>query len=149
MSKVSANGLNLIKLFEGFKLTAYLDSVRVPTIGFGTTVYPDGTKVTIGDKISEQQALDYLKNHLNKSVIPYIDNYVKVPINQNQIDALASLIYNIGGPAFKGSTLLKKINAKDTIDNIGVSWLGWNKAGGKVLGGLVRRRNEELKLYKS
>lgn len=148
MAKISQDGLNLIKKFEGLRLNAYLDSVNVPTIGFGTTVYPNGTKVKIGDKITKEQALSYLQKHINDEVMPYIDNLVKVHQEQNKIDALASLIYNIGAGNFKSSNLLKKINSKQPISEIEKSWLAWNKAGGKVLKGLVNRRLSEFKMYK-
>ena len=148
MAKVSKEGLNLIKRFEGLRLDAYLDSVNVPTIGFGTTVYPNGIKVKIGDKIIEDQALSYLQKHIDDEVMPYIDSLVKVPLTQNKIDALASLIYNIGVGNFKSSNLLKKINSGQSIVEIEKSWLAWNKAGGKTLQGLVNRRLAEIKLYK-
>lgn len=147
MAKVSQEGLNLIKVSEGLKLNAYLDSVNVPTIGFGTTVYPSGRNVALGDTITEEQAFTYLGDHLNDHVIPYIDSLVKVPLKQNQIDALASFIYNLGSTKFKSSTLLKKINSKRPLSEIGVEFAKWNKAGGKVLAGLVKRRQEEFKLY--
>lgn len=148
MAKVSKEGLNLIKRFEGLRLDAYLDSVNVPTIGFGTTVYPNGIKVKIGDKIIEDQALSYLQKHIDDEVMLYIDSLVKVPLTQNKIDALASLIYNIGVGNFKSSNLLKKINSGQSIVEIEKSWLAWNKAGGKTLQGLVNRRLAEIKLYK-
>lgn len=146
--KVSKDALILIKKFEGLKLNAYLDAVSIPTIGFGTTRYPNGEKVKLGDKITEDRALELLVDHIQREVIPYIEDNVKVPLKQNQIDALASFIYNVGGPNFKGSNLLKKINAGQPISDIEVSWAAWNKAGGKVLSGLVSRRLAELKLYK-
>lgn len=148
MAKVSKDGLNLIKKFEGLKLSTYLDSVGIPTIGFGSIRYEDGTKVKLGDKISEERALVLLKDHIDEEVIPYIDSLVKVPLNQNQVDALCCLIYNIGGGAFKSSTVLRKINSSAPIKEIESAWLLWNKAGGKTLQGLISRRLAEIKLYK-
>lgn len=148
MAKVSKDGLNLIKKFEGLRLNAYLDSAGIPTIGFGTTKYPDGVKVKLGDKITEERALDLLQNHIQEEVIPYIDSLVKVPLNQSQVDALCSLIYNIGGNAFKSSTVLRKINSNALITEVETAWKLWNKAGGKVLQGLISRRLAEIKLYK-
>lgn len=148
MAEVSQKGINLLKEFEGVKLVAYLDSANIPTIGFGTTVYPDGTKVKMGDKITKKEAEEYLYDHINKHVIPYIDKLVKVPLKQNEVDALVSLIYNIGATNFKNSTLLKKINSRQSKAAIELSWKAWNKAGGKTLRGLVNRRLAEINLYK-
>lgn len=150
MAKVSKEGLNLIKKFEGLRLNAYLDSAGIPTIGFGST-YVDGVRVKLGMTITEEKALELLEEHIDREVIPYIINLVKVPLKQNQIDALCSLIYNIGGAAFKSSTLLKKINETSISSNfndIEIAWKMWNKAGGKILQGLVNRRLAEINLYK-
>ncbi len=140
--------VNLIAQFEGLKLQPYLDSVKIPTIGYGTTVYPNGTKVNIHDvEITKQQALDYLLDHLNKNVLPYMNNHITVEQNQNQVDALASLIYNIGAGAFIKSSVLTAINNQSSIDNIKAHWLVWNKGGGQVLQGLVNRRLKEFNTY--
>ncbi len=138
-------GINLITSYEDEKLIAYDDGVGVWTIGIGTTVYPNGAKVKKGDKCTEEQALEYLQHDL-KSFEKTVSDSVKVPLSQNQFDALVSLSYNIGSGAFKNSTLLKKLNAKDYA-GAADQFPRWNKGGGKVLKGLVRRRDAERSLF--
>ena len=146
MSKsISKIGIDLISSFEGIRLNAYDDGVGVWTIGIGTTIYPNGTKVKKGDKCTQEQALEYLQHDL-KSFEKTVSESVKVPLSQNQFDALVSLAYNIGSGAFKNSTLLKKLNAKDYA-GAADQFLVWNKGGGKVLKGLVRRREAERALF--
>lgn len=143
--KTSSNGTALIREFEGFVASAYLCPADVWTTGIGTTVYPNGTKVKKGDKCTQEQALEYLQHDL-KSFEKTVNDSVKVPLSQNQFDALVSLSYNIGSGAFKSSTLLKKLNAKDYA-GAADQFLVWNKGGGKVLKGLVRRRDAERALF--
>lgn len=146
MSKsISKTGIDLISSFEGIRLNAYDDGVGVWTIGIGTTVYPNGVIVKKGDKCTLEQALKYLQHDL-KSFEKTVNESVKVPLSQNQFDALVSLAYNIGSGAFKNSTLLKKLNAKDYA-GAADQFLVWNKGGGKVLKGLVRRREAERALF--
>lgn len=147
MIQISENGLNLIREFEGLRLNAYLDSAGIPTIGFGTTRYEDGSRVKIGDKITKQKAFHLLSRHLDNEVIPVIAVNVKSALQQHQIDALASLIYNIGAGNFRTSSVLKKINDNAGLKEIKNSWIMWNKAKGKVLPGLVRRRAAEFKMF--
>ena len=143
--KTSSNGTSLIREFEGFVASAYLCPAGVWTIGIGTTVYPNGAKVKKGDKCTQDQALEYLQHDL-KSFEKTVSDSVKAPLSQNQFDALVSLSYNIGSTAFKNSTLLKKLNAKD-FTGAADQFLVWNKGGGKVLKGLVRRREAERALF--
>ena len=143
--KTSQSGISLIKGFEGKRLNAYYDGVGVWTIGFGTIKYPNGVRVKKGDTCTEAQAESYLKNDLVKFENA-INRLVKVPLNQNQFDALSSFTYNLGETNLSSSTLLKKLNAKDyagTADQ----FLRWNKAGGKVMNGLTRRRESERNLF--
>ena len=143
--KTSQSGISLIKGFEGKRLNAYYDGVGVWTIGFGTIKYPNGVRVKKGDTCTEAQAESYLKNDLVKFENA-INRLVKVPLNQNQFDALSSFTYNLGETNLSSSTLLKKLNAKDyagTADQ----FLRWNKAGGKVMNGLTRRREAERILF--
>ena len=125
--------------------SAYLCPADVWTIGIGTTVYPNGTKVKKGDKCTQEQAMEYLQHDL-RSFEKTVNDSVKAPLTQNQFDALVSLAYNIGSTAFKNSTLLKKLNAKDYL-GAADQFLVWNKGGGKVLKGLVRRREVERALF--
>ena len=146
MSKsISKTGIDLISSFEGIRLNAYDDGVGVWTIGIGTTVYPNGVKVKKGDKCTLEQVKEYFAHDL-KRFESSVNNLVKVPLSQNQFDALVSLTYNIGQTAFGNSTLLKKLNAKD-YQGAADQFLRWNKGGGKVMKGLVRRREAERALF--
>lgn len=145
--RVSNNGLNLIKGFEGCRLAAYQDSVGVWTIGYGWTQAVDGKPVAKGMTITQQKADDLLK----QGVIQYesgVHGLVTVQLNQNQFDALVDFTYNLGVNALKGSTLLKKLNAGDYAGAAN-EFPKWNKAGGKELAGLTRRREAEKSLFLS
>ena len=145
--KISNNGLDLIKQFEGLSLKPYLDAANIPTIGFGNTYYEDGTKVTLKDKpITEERATQLLEFIANKTFSENINKVVKVPLNQNQFDALVSFAYNIGNKNFNWSTLLKKLNLSDYV-GASLEFGRWNQAGGKILSGLVSRRQKEKELF--
>jgi len=139
----SQNCIDLIKKFEGLRLNAYLDSVNVPTIGYGTTMYPDGSKVKIGDTIVSAQAEEYLMEDIKRRSSA-IGN---LPVNQNQFDAIICFAYNVGLGAFNKSTLRKKVIANANDPEIAAQFMRWNKAGGKVLNGLTKRRKAEADLY--
>ena len=141
--KISTNGIDLICSFEGLRLKAYGDGVGVWTIGYGTTVI-NGTKVKKGDTCTVEQAKSYMAQDLKQ--FESAVNQVKVPLNQNQYDALVSLAYNIGVSAFLNSTLFKKLNAKD-YKGAAEQFDRWNRAGGKVMRGLSNRRAKERKLF--
>ena len=145
--KISSRGLELIKDFEGFSSTAYLDVVNIPTIGYGNTFYEDSRKVKLGEQISKTDALELLEKIANKDFADKIFSAIKVPVAQNQFDAMVSLAYNIGTGSFLKSTLLKKVNAGDFI-GASEEFLKWNKSGGKELLGLTRRRKREQDLFK-
>ena len=137
---ISKNGIDLIKKFEGCRLTAYKCPSGVYTIGYGHT---NGVKK--GQRITQRQAEAYLLEDVKK-VENGVNKYVSVPLTQNQFDALVSFCFNCGLGAFKNSTLRKKLNAKDYA-GAGKELLRWNKAGGVVLDGLKRRRNAEKALF--
>ncbi|EPH35702.1 lysozyme [Acinetobacter gyllenbergii] len=143
--KTSRVGINLITSFEDLRLAAYDDGVGVWTIGFGTTVYPSGVRVKKGDVCTKAQAVSFFQHDLRRFEAA-VNQAVKVVINQNQFDALVSLTYNIGEQAFKDSTLLKKLNAGDFM-GAADQFPQWNKGGGKVMKGLVRRRAAERELF--
>jgi lysozyme len=144
--KLSANGLGLIKTFEGFRADPYLDSVGVPTIGYGTIMYPDGTRVTMDDdSITEEQAEEYLAFEVDHKTAS-VNNMLTVSVNQNQFDAMASFAYNLGVGALHGSTLLKLVNKSD-FDNAANEFLKWDHAGGHAIPGLTRRRTAERLLF--
>lgn len=138
-------GIDLISGYEKTLLEAYDDGVGVWTIGTGTTIYLNGQKVKKGDTCTLVQAKSYFSHDL-KRFEASVNNMVKVPLSQNQFDALVSLVYNIGETAFGESTLLKKLNAKD-YQGAADQFPRWNKGGGKVLKGLVRRRADERALF--
>ena len=141
--RASENGIELIKNSEGCALKAYPDpgtGGRPWTIGYGHT-----HKVSNGDVITQAQAEQFLRDDLQLIYIT-IETSVKVPLNQNQFDALCSFIFNVGGGHFAKSTLLKKLNAGDYA-GAAEELLRWNKAAGKVLPGLLKRRSAEYRLF--
>ena len=144
--KVSETGIRLIAKYEGFRSSPYLDAVGVPTIGFGNTFYTDNTRVKMTDKpITEEKARELLRD-----IVQGFEREVSKlmrEVNQNQFDAVLSLVYNIGVTAFSRSTLLKRINKNPIEQDIAYQFSRWNKAGKKVLLGLTRRRKEEAELY--
>lgn len=144
--KTSNNGIALIKEFEGFRSAPYLDAVGVPTIGYGNTFYDNGQPVLMkDDAITEEQATRLMFLVLAKFETG-VNDAVKVPLNQNQFDALASLAYNIGLAAFKSSTLLERLNAglyKDAAEQ----FMRWVYADKVVLKGLQTRRQKEKTLF--
>lgn len=137
---------DIIKEFEGYKTTAYLCSAGVPTIGYGSTFYADGSKVKMGDKITKQQAEILLQIEI-ENIKSQIERKIFVPINENQLSAIVSMAYNIGVSAFLKSTLLKKINARSPRIEIEAEFLKWVRAGGKVVKGLQNRRQKEVELF--
>ena len=141
--KTSQVGIDLIKSFEGCKLTAYKCSAGVNTIGFGNTYYTNGNKVKIGDKITQDEANKLFLDLLPKYEKTVLDA-IKVSLNQNQFDALVSFCWNCGS----SKTLFKMINEKFSEMNI-VNWwcTHYILGGGKVLNGLVRRRKAEATLF--
>ena len=139
----SQRGIALIKQFEGLKLNAYLCSANVPTIGYGNTYYPNGIKVKLGDKISQEQAEELLKDILKKFEA-IVNRKLKVKVSQNQFDALVSHTYNTGG----SDTLFKLINNGANEQDIR-SWIEtrYITANGVKLNGLIRRRKAESDLF--
>jgi len=134
----------LIKSFKACKLTCYADAIGVPTIGWGTT--KGLTKADIGKKTISQAQADRLFSEDIAKFEKAVLGLVKVPLTPNQLGALVSFTYNVGSANFASSTLLKKINDKDF--KAAALWFApWNKAGGKVLAGLTRRRAAEAKLF--
>ena len=148
--QTSDEGIALIKGFEGCRMTAYPDpgTGGSPwTIGYGWTLPVDGKPVRPGMTIDQATADRLLKTGL-VSYENDVLKIVKVKLTQGQFDALVSLAYNIGSRALSTSTLLKKLNAGD-IKGAADEFLRWNKAGGKALNGLTRRREAERALFLS
>lgn len=142
---ISENGFSIIREFEGFRLQAYLDTGGVWTIGYGTIKYPDGRKVKSGDTCTQAQAELWLKNDC-KWVDSCLDQYVISTINQNQFDALASFVYNIGETAFVKSTMLTFIN-KGELQSAALQFDRWVYDNSKKISGLVNRRVKEKALF--
>lgn len=139
----SQKGVDLIKASEGLELKAYKDSVGVLTIGYGST----GTHVFARQVITESQAEVLLKSDLSRFEKGVMD-LVKVPLNQNQFDALVSFSFNLGLGNLKSSTLLRKLNSMDYA-GASLEFERWNRAGGKILAGLTKRRLAEKALFLS
>lgn len=133
--------LTLIKHFEGCRLTSYLDASGIWTIGWGHT----GHDVHKGMTINQARADELLRQDVTAFAIG-VSDCVKVPVNQNQFDALVSFAYNVGLGALRTSTLLKRLNNKDYTGAANELDL-WVHSRGKVLPGLVTRRNAEQALF--
>lgn len=144
MENSSRNGLGLIRQFEGCRLSAYLCPAKVPTIGWGFTTW-NGKKVQLGQKITQAEA--------DAALIKEYDDYeakvralVKVPVSANQLGALVSFTFNVGVGALRSSTLLKMLNAGNYAGTA-QQFARWDKAGGRVLTGLTKRRAAEAALF--
>lgn len=145
-------GLDLIKKYEGCRLEAYLCPSGVPTIGWGATYYKNGTKVKMGDKITQQEADELFKwmveNKFEMQVKLLLGEELNAMLPELSRDALVSFAYNCGTNALGKSTLLKKIKAnKNDFVGIKKEFDKWVKGGGKTLPGLVKRRKAEFELY--
>lgn len=138
--KVSQECIDLIKFFEGFESKAYLCPASVWTIGYGRT-----KNVQEGDMVNELQAERDLLEELEEFA-KQVQNTVKIDLKQNEFDALTSWTYNLGVGNLQSSTLLKKLNSGDK-NSVPSEMVRWNKAAGKVLAGLTRRREAEAKLW--
>lgn len=142
---ISELGFQIIREFESFQPKAYLDTGGVWTIGYGTIKYPNGVRVSKGDMCTQAQAEIWLKNDC-KWIDACLDKYVKVPTTQNQFDALASLVYNIGETAFVKSTLLSVLN-QSSYKLAAEQFDRWVYDNGKKIQGLVNRRKKEKELF--
>ena len=144
---ISQEGLDLIKKFEGCELKAYQDSVGVWTIGYGHT-----KGVEEDQEITQDEAEDMLASELGEYE-GYINDMVECDLKQCQFDALVAWVYNLGPTNLKSSTLLKRLNwfsgggSEMDLEDVPKQIKRWDKAGGKVLQGLVRRREAEALLF--
>lgn len=138
--KTSQRGIELIKKHEGLRLAAYLCPAGVPTIGYGHTKW-----VRLGQVITEAEAEQFLIEDLKTSE-KEIDSH-NLRLNQNQFDALVSFVFNVGAGNFRSSTLLKRVRLNPNHPDIENQFKRWVYAKGRVLPGLVKRRNDEAKLY--
>jgi len=153
--KISQKCIDLIKSFEGFKSKPYLCTSGIPTIGFGSTKYPSGSRVSLNDpEITQEKAIGMLMYdvlHFERDV----NSLLKLAVTQNQFDALVSFAYNVGSDidqdsiaeGLGDSTLLKKVNNSPLDPTIRDEFMKWNKSAGKVSQGLINRRKKEADLY--
>jgi lysozyme len=147
VTEISKDCVELVKSFEGFFSKPYLCPAKVPTIGYGTILYPNGKKVTLNDNpCTVEQATEWMQYELNQKA-KEVDAMTIDTVNQSQFDALVSFAYNCGSNALKNSTLLRRVNANPNDPTIKNAFLMWNKAGGEILKGLTRRRESEAALY--
>lgn len=138
----------IIKEFEGYSAKPYLCPAGVPTIGYGTTVYPNGKRVSMSDPaINEPEAMEMLI-HAIKEVEAQLKSVLTAQLSEHQFAALLSFTYNVGIGNLSKSTLLGLVNMDSKHPQIPFQFKRWNIAGGKVLRGLIRRRDAEVKLYK-
>lgn len=138
--RTSEKGLALIRQFEGLRLRAYRDAVNVPTIGYGHTA-----GVKMGQEITRERAEELLLAEVERFE-GYVERLVTVPLTQGQFDALVAWTYNLGPGALEKSTMLRRLNAGDYA-SAAAELERWNRAGGQVLAGLVRRRAAERALF--
>lgn len=138
--KISAEGVALIMKFEGCELESYRCSADVPTIGYGHT-----RDVSDGDTCTQEEADQMLVDDLEEFE-NYVNDIVETELTQNEFDALVSWTFNLGPTNLRSSTLLKRLLADDKTD-VPYQIRRWNKAGGQVLDGLVRRREAEALLF--
>lgn len=146
--KTSQDGIALIKQFEGLRLTAYPDPATggAPwTIGYGTTSSAGVGKIAKGMKITQVQAESMLIRSLEAYELAVL-RALQHPPTQHQLDALVSLAYNIGATNMSRSSVIKYLNAGEPLKAAG-AFLLWNKAAGKVMPGLTRRRQAERDLF--
>jgi lysozyme len=140
--KTGSKGIELIKAFEGFKAEAYLCPANVWTIGYGTT-----SGVRRGQIVTIKEAEELLQKDLEKFERS-VNSLVKVKLTQDQFDALISFVYNVGSGNFRGSTLLSLLNQGDYA-SVPFQMARWNRANGRVLAGLTRRRKAEGDLFRT
>ena len=143
----SKNCIDLIKKFEGFRSESYQDSVGVWTVGYGSTMWPDGKKVQPGQRMTIQEAEAVMTWELTRKGKEILSGLPTTIINQNQYDALVSFAYNLGVGALLKSTLFKKLKVNPNDPSIRTEFMRWVNAGGKRLTGLVGRREAEANLY--
>jgi len=138
--RIGNKGIDLIKHFEGCELEAYKCPAGVWTIGYGHI-----KGVSEGMTITQEEAEEMLRDEMAEYE-GYVNKLVTAELNQNQFDAMVSWVYNLGGGNLSSSTLLKVLNDGDYA-GVPAQMMRWNKAGGKVLEGLTRRRQAEADLF--
>jgi len=138
--KISQEGIELIKKFEGCRTESYRCSANVPTIGYGHTA-----GVKDGDSCTQAEAESILAEDLVEFE-DYVNDLVTVELTPSQFSAVVAFTFNLGPKNLSESTLLKLLNL-EKYDEIPAQFKRWNKAGGKVLDGLIRRREAEAEMF--
>jgi len=144
--QTSEKGLERIRQHEAFRAKMYLDSAGLPTIGYGTLIDTAGEQYLMTATITKSEAEELFKRDVSKFE-KAVNDSVKVPINQNQFDALVSFTYNVGAGNLRSSTLLKRINRNEPQETIAQEFSKWVFSGGKKVGGLITRRGHEAVLF--
>ncbi len=145
--KISQKGIDLITSQEGLILHPYKDKVGIPTIGYGTIRYPNGTRVSLSDaEISKEQAISFLLDFVSRNIEGQL-NSLPVNWNQNQFDSICSFCYNEGTDGFLKSHLLLAIEDGKSESEIRAQFSKWVYAGGNILEDLVKRRRVEADLF--
>ncbi len=142
--KIPKNTIDLVKTFEGFRSKPYLCPANVPTIGYGSTAYPDGKKVSLQDvSITKEQAVDFMTAELSVSMSRTIKLCpILLTIDESKLGAIVDFVYNLGSGRLQQSTLRRKINAQQWED-VPKELNKWVYGGGRKLPGLVKRRRAE------
>lgn len=143
--ELSERGLRFLTEREGLRLKPYHDSAGIPTVGVGHVIR-EGDSVDPEHGITEEQARVWLREDV-KIAERAVTEFVTVPLAQHQFDALVSFVFNVGTGAFKGSTLLKKLNRGEP--RASEQFKRWAFAGGRIVAGLVDRRAREKMLFDS
>ena len=144
--QINEAGLDIIRAFEGFRAAPYLCPANVWTIGYGTTRYENGTRVTEDDPmVTEEEAGALLSNAAHKFG-RVIDGLTPVDLTENQFSALVSFAYNVGTGNYRASTLRSKLLRRE-YEEAAAEFPKWRRAGGRILPGLVRRRAAERALF--
>jgi lysozyme len=154
VAQIAPEALELIKEFEGYLkqigggyVKPYLCPANVPTIGYGSTFYENGTRVRLSDPpIDKSRATELLDYELDRVCAPTIAAKVHVPLHPLMRGALMSFAFNVGTGALASSTLIKRVNARDW-NEVPREFKKWTRGGGVVLAGLVRRRNAEAAMF--
>ena len=137
----------VIKEFEGYSSKPYLCPSGIPTIGYGNTMYTNGERVTMDDPEIDKAEAEKMLLDTIKTVEKQVKNVLEVKLKAHQLAALISFTYNVGIGNFSNSTLLSWVNSNPEFTRIPEQFRRWNKAGGKVLNGLIRRREAEIELW--
>ena len=145
---IPKNTIELVKIFEGFNSRPYLCPAGIPTIGYGSTVYPNGVKVTLKDKpVRKERAIEIMEWELNKSLMSTI-RYCPIlaTTSENRLGAIVDFVYNLGAGRLQQSTLRRRINAKQW-EEVPKELNKWVYGGGKKLRGLILRRQAEAQYF--